>query len=132
VQKDPQFAPLMSSIDKILVYGHYDLPVEPRSFLDALSHAPVAEIAAYGVRDTGAHHAVHARVHEVLRSHQGYRAGAPGQQREDASQFLDLIVWDSAQAKERAGAALPAVPELAGFFGGIAEMKVFELFTPVR
>jgi hypothetical protein len=43
-----------------------------------------------------------------------------------------LVGWEDAQAHDRAGAELQARSELAPFFSGIGEMKVFELFSVVE
>ena len=86
-------------------------------------------MAAYAVRDVAVHFDVHARVHGALRALPGHRGGAPAHQVEDPGQFADLIGWETPEAHQRAGAALQARDELAAFFSGIGDMKVFELFS---
>jgi hypothetical protein len=129
VREDPRFAPLMANIAEIKLYAHHRLGVDPAALLTELRRAPVVEVAAYTVRDVAAHLDVHGRVHEALRASAGHRGGAPAHQVEDPGQFADLIGWDNPEAHQRAGAALQARGDLATFFSGIGEMKVFELFS---
>jgi hypothetical protein len=129
VREDPRFAALMTSIAEIKLYAHYHLGVDTAALLAELRRAPVVEVAAYAVRDVAVHLDVHARVHGALRALAGHRGGAPAHQVEDAGQFADLIGWENPEAHQRAGADLQERGDLAGFFSGIGEMKVFELFS---
>lgn len=132
VQQDERFVPLMSGIEQIRLYGHYEIAAEPSDLLFGLNGAPIVEIAAYGVKDQAAVKEVHPKVYETLRGHHGYRVGAPGQQHEDRSQFLDVIAWASPDDCQRASQALQSVTALAPFFGALGEMKLFELFHPLQ
>jgi hypothetical protein len=129
VREDPRFAPLMTSLAELKLYAHYRLVGDPSALLAELRGAPVVEVAAYAVRDVAAQLEVHGRVHEALRALAGHRGGAPARQVEDPSQFADLIGWEHREAHQRAGAALQARADLGAFFSGLAEMKVFELFS---
>jgi hypothetical protein len=128
-REDPRFAALMASIAELKLYAHYQPGVDTAALLASLRRAPVVEVAAYAVRDVAVHLDVHARVHGALRALAGHRGGAPAHQLEDQAQFADLIGWESAEAHQRAGAALQERGDLAAFFSGIGEMKVFELFS---
>lgn len=132
VQEDPRFAPLVSAIDQLRLYAHYQPSGEVGALIDALGRSPRVEIAAYAVRDVAAQLAAHSAVHEACRTLDGYIGGAPAQQIEDPSRFADLLGWSSVEAHHHAGAVLQARSELSGFFSGIAEMTVFELFSVVR
>ncbi|MEN9578413.1 MAG: hypothetical protein RJA70_1422 [Pseudomonadota bacterium] len=129
VREDPRFAALMSRIAELKLYAHYRLGVDIAALLVELRRAPLVEIAAYAVRDVAVHFDVHARVHDVLRALGGHRGGAPAHQVEDRAQFADLIGWEDSEAHQRAGAALEEHGELAAFFSGIGEIKLFELFS---
>lgn len=129
VREDPRFAALMTSIAEIKLYAHYQLGVDTAALVAELRRAPLVEVAAYAVRDVAVHLDVHGRVHEALRALAGHRGGAPAHQVEDPGQFADLIGWENPEAHQRAGAALQARGDLAAFFSGIGEMKVFELFS---
>jgi heme-degrading monooxygenase HmoA len=131
VREDPRFAPLMASIEGLRLYAHYALAVDPADVLRELRRAQRVEVAAYGVHAVAAHAEAHPRLYEALRSQRGFRGGAPARQIEDGEQFADVIGWESEEAHERAGATLQTMPELAGFFSGIGETAVFELFTVV-
>jgi hypothetical protein len=127
--EDPRFAALMSSIAEIKLFAHYQPSVDPTALLAELRRAPVVEVAAYAVRDIAVHVDVHGRVHRALQTVAGHRGGAPAQQVDDPGQFADLIGWENLEAHQRAGAALQARADLAAFFSGIGDMKVFELFA---
>jgi hypothetical protein len=129
VRDDPRFAALMTSIAEIMLYAHYQTGVDTTALLAALRRAPVVEVAAYAVRDVAVHLDVHGRVHDAIRAVAGHRGGAPAHQVEDPGQFADLIGWETPEAHQRAGAALQARGDLASFFSGIGDMKVFELFS---
>lgn len=130
VRSNPRFAALMTSIEEIKLYAHYVLGMgDAASLLAEIRRAPVVEVAAYVVRDVAAHLDVHGRVHDALRALAGHRGGSPAHQVEDPDQFADIIGWEAPEAHQRAGATLQARGDLAGFFSGIGEMKVFELFS---
>jgi hypothetical protein len=129
VRENPRFAALMTSLAELKLYAHYQLGVNTPALLAALRRAPVVEVAAYTVRDVAVHLDVHARLHDALRALAGHRDGAPAHQIEDRSQFADLIGWDNPEAHQSAGGALQERGDLAAFFSGIGEMKVFELFS---
>ncbi|MCA3010992.1 MAG: hypothetical protein INH41_01190 [Myxococcaceae bacterium] len=129
VREDPRFAALMTSITEIKLYAHYQLGVDTAALLAELRRAPVVEVAAYAVRDVAVQLDVHGRVHDALRALAGHRGGAPAHQVEDPGQFADLIGWENPEAHQRAGADLQERGDLAGFFSGIGDMKVFELFS---
>jgi hypothetical protein len=128
LREDPRFAALMNSIAELKLFAHYQLGADTTALLDQLRGAPVVEVAAYAVRDAAAHIHVHSRVHEALGAFAGHRGGAPARQVEDPRQFADLIGWENPEAHQRASAALQERSDLAAFFSGIGEMKVFELF----
>lgn len=129
VRDDRRFADLMTNIRELKLYAHYRLGVTPEAVLTELRGAPVVEVAAYAVRESAVHVAIHGRVHDALRALAGHRGGAPAHQVEDPSHFADLIGWENAEAHQRAGAALQGRADLAAFFSGIGEMRVFELFS---
>jgi hypothetical protein len=129
VREDPRFAALMTSIAELKLYAHYQLAVDATALLATLRRAPVVEVAAYAVRDVAVHVDVHARMHDALHALAGHRGGAPARQVEDPAQFADLIGWEDAKAHRYAGAALQERSDLAAFFSGVGEMKVFELFS---
>ncbi len=129
VREAPRFSALMSSIMELKLYAHYQLGVDPAALLAELRRAPLVEVAAYAVRDVAVHLEVHGRVHDALPTLAGHRGGAAARQVEDPSQFADLIGWQDVEAHKRAVAALQARADLAAFFPGIGELKVFELFS---
>ena len=129
VREDPRFVELVTSITGVKLYAHYRLGQDTETLLTELRRAPVVEVAAYAVRDAAVHLEVHARAHDALRALAGHRGGAPAQQIEDPSHFADLIGWEDVSAHQRAAAAMQERDELAPFFSGIGEMKVFELFS---
>jgi hypothetical protein len=129
VREDPRFAALMTSIEALRLYAHYRVAVDLVELLAELRRAPAVEVAAYAVREVADHLEVHGRVHEALRAQAGHRGGAPARQVEAPGEFADLVGWDGADAQQLAGAALQERAELAPFFSGMGEMKVFELFS---
>jgi hypothetical protein len=129
VREDPRFANFLAAIEELRLYAHYRLRTDPAALLNALREAPVVELAAYTVRDVAVQHEIHTRVHDALRTLGGYRFGAAAHQLENTSQFADVIGWASPEAHTSAGAVLQQRSELAAFFSGISEMKVFELFS---
>jgi heme-degrading monooxygenase HmoA len=131
VREDPRFSSLMSSIAALKLYAHYRLATDTTALLAQLRLAPVVEVAAYTVRDVAVQLAVHGQVHHALRSLEGHRSGAPAHQIEDPTHFADVIGWENPEAHKRASEAILQRADLAAFFSGIQEMKVFELFFGV-
>jgi hypothetical protein len=132
IREDPRFSALMAGIEQLRLHAHYQLIADIAALLEDLRRAPIVEVAAYVVHDAAVHLGVHEKVHEGLRTQAGYRAGAAARQVEDPGQFADLIGWENAESHRRAGATLQERSELAVFFSGIGEMKVFELFSVVE
>lgn len=129
IQSDPRFTSFLSGMTKVVHFGHYHATAEAEALRALLAAAPVTELALYQVADAPAHEAVHSLVHERIQGREGLLGGARLQADGASLGYGDLLTWTNPQAHKATGEAMMAQPDLAPFFNGFSEMKVFALFS---
>ena len=131
VQTDERYAPFMAAVRDIVHFSHCRAAAGESQVADWLEAAVEIEIALYTVKDANVHREIREEVYRRLRQREGMMGGTylDGASVEgDDAAFGDLLTWTDAAAFETTGTEMQAMPELAPFFQGVAELRVFSLF----
>lgn len=128
MEEDPDLKFFTREILAIPHMSHYHAAVTPDDLREQMGNG-LLELALFTSEQPAKTQQHQSTLHAAVQNEVGlYHHHSLTDDKRDAA-FGDLVLWQSAEAHQSAGAHLTKQPDLAPYFGAIGKLEVFELFT---